>query len=273
MGTVVDQAQHAARRVRPWIEWMARIGYAAKGVVYGLVGLYAGLSAVGWNNSTKGPITALRTMSDEWYGPVALIALAIGLAGYALWCVVKATFDAERDGLFMRVIAGCEALFYFSLVAAVVAMMTGDVSEIGDDRQADDWTARLLAWPGGKWAAIVVGIGIAGFGCYEIYAAWATDLDRRLDLKAAGPLTAWCIRHISRFGIGAWGVVFFLIGVFLVIAGWHHNPEEAKSLPDALNDLKDQRHGPLLLGAIGVGLICYSIYDFSLARYRKIKPV
>src|SRR5829696_4397346 len=41
-----EHAEEAARRASPWVERMARFGYAAKGVVYAVMGVLAVLAAV-----------------------------------------------------------------------------------------------------------------------------------------------------------------------------------------------------------------------------------
>ena len=43
---VGDHAEEAARRASPWVEWIARFGYAAKGVVYVVMGVLAVLAAI-----------------------------------------------------------------------------------------------------------------------------------------------------------------------------------------------------------------------------------
>lgn len=42
-----DHAEEAARRASPWVEKLARFGYAAKGVVYIVMGVLAMLVVVG----------------------------------------------------------------------------------------------------------------------------------------------------------------------------------------------------------------------------------
>ena len=267
------QAYRAAKEASPLIEWLARIGFAAKGVVYGLVGTFTILSTIGLYRDTKGSAGVLRSIADASYGPVVLAALGIGLAGYALWCLVKAIFDAEGDGWVYRVASAFEGLFYLSLVAAVVCLMTGFRASVTDDQGAEGWTAWLLAWPGGKWAAVGTGLLVSGYGCYALFGACRPGLDCRLNLSDLTPRAARWLARISRFGMASWGVVFLLLGLFLIAAGWHSNPAEAKSVPDALNAIKSRPYGPALTGTIGVGMICYSVYDFALARYRHIKPV
>ena len=65
-----------AHRVAGWVPPLARIGYAAKGVVYGLVGwiaVKAGLASGG----AQGTSEALASLTDEQGGRWMLVAIAL----------------------------------------------------------------------------------------------------------------------------------------------------------------------------------------------------
>ena len=79
------------------------------------------------------------------------------------------------------------------------------------------------------------------------------------------------IVQMSRFGIGARGVVFGVIGVGLIVAAWHTNPQEAVGVGGALSWLSGQAYGPWLLAVVAAGLIAYGFYEFVRARYRVIR--
>lgn len=273
--SAADGARTAAREASPWIERLARAGYAAKGVVYCLVGAFAVLAAVGRGGGTRGSKSALRSLLDEPFGQVLLGIIAIGLAGYALWCFVRATLDPEHERkVGKRVFAFVKGLIHVSLVVAVVGMILGSGSGSGgDDSGAEKWTRRLMGWPAGIWLVGIAGAAIAGYGLQQLYRAWTADLDDQLSLARLQPDTARWVRYVSRFGMAARGVVFGVIGAFLVLAAWRTDPEEAKGVADALTYLRDQPYGPWLLGAVALGLISYGIYEFVRARYRHIKPV
>lgn len=56
----------------------------------------------------------------------------------------------------------------------------------------------------------------------------------------------------------------------MVVAALRANALEARGLGGALAALAQQPFGPCLLGTIALGLIAYSLYSLSEARYRKI---
>ncbi|HEV2129901.1 MAG TPA: DUF1206 domain-containing protein, partial [Longimicrobiaceae bacterium] len=97
-GQAHRHARHAAHGASPWVEGLARLGYAAKGVVYLIVGGLAAQAALGSGGQTTGSEGALSTILRQPLGQVLLGAVAVGLAGYALWRFVQAALDPEHRG-------------------------------------------------------------------------------------------------------------------------------------------------------------------------------
>ena len=72
------------------------------------------------------------------------------------------------------------------------------------------------------------------------------------------------------FGLAARGVVFGIIGVFLVQAGLSRNAEEAGSTGDALGAIGSGPFGQWTLAIVAIGLASYGVYQLVKARYRRI---
>ena len=75
---------------RRGFEWLARSGFVARGVVYGIIGVLALKLAFGVGGKATDQKGALETVAQQPFGKVLLILIAIGLAGYALWRFVRA---------------------------------------------------------------------------------------------------------------------------------------------------------------------------------------
>ncbi|HEX8820331.1 MAG TPA: DUF1206 domain-containing protein [Archangium sp.] len=75
--------------------------------------------------------------------------------------------------------------------------------------------------------------------------------------------------RISKLGILARGVVFVMLGTFLVQAALTANPRRARGLDGALETLAAQPHGDLLLALAAAGLVAYAVYMALEARYRR----
>lgn len=81
----------------------------------------------------------------------------------------------------------------------------------------------------------------------------------------------WAERS-GRLGHAARGVVFGVMGVFLVQATLQTDADEARGLGGALESLAHGRFGPYVLGATAIGLVAYGVFVFVVAHYRRIDP-
>ena len=269
----------ARHKASPFLEKFARFGYAAKGVVYVLVGGLAAMAAFGSRGETTGSKGALDMVSEQPYGRVLLGVVAFGLAGYALWQFIRAIEDPEYEGSDGKAIAKRIGFFisgviHFGLVWYAIGIITGAAAGGGggEDQGAKTWSARVMEYPMGQWFLLLTGVGIVGYGIYQLVKAFKSELGKRLHLGQLEPGTYRVVVAVSRFGMAARGVVFGIIGGFLALAAYHHNPDEAKGIAGALEALQRQPYGPWLLGTIAVGLIAYGVYEFVKARYRQINP-
>ena len=91
-------AQRAKKRARPWIELVARLGYAAYGLVYVLVGVLSVRAAFGGGGKTTGQEGALQTILLAPLGRGLLELVALGLLGYATWRLFQGIVDPDDEG-------------------------------------------------------------------------------------------------------------------------------------------------------------------------------
>jgi hypothetical protein len=147
---------------------------------------------------------------------------------------------------------------------------TGSVGK-NSTTQTQDWTALLLREPFCVALVVIVGLGVLGIAGYLFYKkAYSADFQGRLSLTGVGAqLRKWLV-YLGRFGYAALGVVFTIIGIFLIVAALQHNPTEAKGLDSALLELARQPFGSVLLIVVALGLIAYGAYSFVEARYRSV---
>lgn len=254
-----------------WIERLARAGLAAKGIVYLVVGLLAAQAAIGSGTATDST-GALQRIEDEWWGTALLAVIAVGLIGFAIWRFVAALFDPEGDGAAQRIFHVVSGVVHGALALQAGRMALGSgAAGSGSTNQASSRTADLMSQPFGIWIVGILGAVIAGYGVYRLYEASTARLDDRLALgRLSRDAKRWVIR-IGRAGVAARGVVFGIIGWFLISAALEENPGQARGLGGALRTLQDQPYGPVLLAAVAIGLIAYGLYQMLEARYRAIR--
>lgn len=278
-GTAEQAARGAARDAAPWVTRLARLGYAAKGVVYVLVGIIAVQGAWAGGGRAQGSEGAMGTLLGRPGGRAMLALVALGMAGYALWGFVRAGLDPEGHGdpkkrIATRIGYAVSGVAHVGLALAALRMTRSGQGAGGGDNadNADDWTATAMAAPMGRWLVAAAGVAIIGYGIAQLLRAWKVKVGERLELSGvdAGQ-REWIIR-LGRFGMAARGVVFGIIGWFLIRAAMESDAGEARGLQGALRTLGEQGYGPALLGVVGLGLAAYGLFELVEARYRRIRP-
>ncbi|ACL56581.1 DUF1206 domain-containing protein [Methylobacterium nodulans] len=256
------------------LELLARFGYAARGVVYCLVGGLAVLAAIGSGGQAGGSRSALATLLGQPFGRVWLGLIAAGLIGFAVWRVVEAATDADHLGRSYKALATrtghmISGVIYGGLAVSAAQLALGRRRGGGDDQAAQDWTAWVLEKPLGQWAIGLVGLVVIGVGFAFLLKGWKGDVLQRLAPPAE--VRRWAV-PMGRLGFAARGVVFVLVGVFLVLAAIQSSSREAKGLGGALHVLQQQPYGWAILAVTALGLAAFGLFGLVQARYRHIDP-
>lgn len=277
MAGVMTHAGTGSADQRKWLERFARFGYAARGFVYVLLGIFAMRAAIGIGGSATDTQGVLRDLLTRPFGKTILVLTAIGLAAYAAWRFIQSFKDADHEGsdakgILKRTGFAISGVIHVGLAIQAARLATGSGSSQGGDSSAQDWTATLMSQPFGRYLAIAVGVAIMAFACSEFYSAWKLKFMERIKQQELPESTREGVRLGGRAGYTARGIVMLIIGAFVAIAAWHHNPEEARGMSGALHMLQQQAYGPWLMGIVGLGLLCFGLFQFVNARYRVIRP-
>jgi hypothetical protein len=274
--THAEIADAARRADLPWIEGLARYGLVAKGASYVLVGVLAGLLAAGAGGTATSREGALHVIADEWWGTLVLVLLMLGFAAYCLWRLLQAIFDREHEGSDLEGLAkragyvgraAIYAVLTYSTVRLLADAGSGDESQTGKARKA---TAQVLDWPAGRWLVALAGVALIGAGLVNGYRAFTQSFDEKWDTQRMSAAEQRWGRRIGAIGLLARLVVFGLIGAFLIKAAAEYEPQEAVGLDGALRRVAEAPYGPVLLGTVALGLLCYGTYCFVEARYRRV---
>lgn len=274
-GAVKDASEKVARS--PWVGRVARFGYVTKGVVYMVIGALAVLAVLGAGDGrVTGTRGAFREIAARPFGRVMLAAVAVGLVGYVLWRFVQAALDPEHDRasarrVGMRLIYAGSGLAYTGLALTAAQIVFGaDEPDAGSNKLQRDWTAWLLARPYGEWVVGLIGLIVVGAGVAQFYKAYKAKFSEKYKLDEMSRTEVCWARRVGRFGLVARGVVFCVLGVFVVQAALHSNANEVQGLDGALRALARQSFGPWLLGGVAAGLVAYGVFMLVEARYRRI---
>jgi hypothetical protein len=272
----VSARQDAPTALAPWLRWVGHSGYVAEGVVYVLIGAFALMAALEPSQQPNGYKGALAKLAAAPFGDAMLAVLALGLAAFVLWQVVLGILDPEhrRD---RRTVKRRAVRLGYLLNGALHGVLVGEAvwRLMGFGGAADGghsqavWTARAMALPLGRWMTAATGAGIALFGLFQWYRAASRNKTERVDLthtRLRGVIIA-----LGTFGFLARGVLFGLIGAFLIDAARRYDTANATGMAGALSALKRQEYGHWLLGAVAAGLLCYGFFQILKEPYRKFR--
>ena len=261
---------------------MARPGLVGRGLFYLLFGILALDLAFGSTDSSQG---AVERVAGAPLGRFLLIGVTVALVALVAWKVLQAVVGDPVEGSEVtdRAKNALKALAYAGLavtsISVLIANWTSGSSSSGSsssggssdssetERQA---TATVLEWPVGQWLVILGGLGIVGFSIYEAYKyVLHAEFLGRLDTSSLDPSTQQGIEWSGRLGYAGKSAITAVVGIFLVIAGVQHDPQETEGLSGALRSLADSTWGTALLVFVGVGLFLFAAFSFVEAVYRR----
>src|SRR5512141_1048417 len=136
--TVEQAARAATRGAAPWVERLARIGYATIGIVYAIAGGLTAAAGLGHRGTTADKKDALVFVRHLPAGNAILFVMAAGLAGYAAWKMLSAIVDSdsrgsEAKGLAIRAGNAISGIVYASIAFGVGRLATRGQSGSGSD--------------------------------------------------------------------------------------------------------------------------------------------
>jgi hypothetical protein len=273
MSSLEHSAEEAAES--RWTKGLARAGLVAKGVTFGIVAAIALKVALGAGGKIEDRPAALHTLAKSGFGRILLAALAVGLAGYALWRFAQAAFGrkletGEREGVLKRIGFVARGGLYAWLAYLCAELVVNAHKSSGGGKNEDKATARVLDLPLGRWLVAAAGLAVIGAGLFNLYRGLSRKFRKELKEGQMGSEERRWYSVLGVVGHVARGVVFTLAGVFLVRAAWQYDPQEAIGLDGALAKLAHAHYGSFLLGLTAAGLFAYGLFCLVQARYREV---
>lgn len=279
-------AQRLARATArsAWGDRGSRIGLAARGIVYLVLGYLVARIAFGalgeqsTSQTASGPGVA-QALAAQPGGRVILIVLGIGLALYAMFSLLDAILhhDDERPRAKRwgdRFLSGWGFVLYGAF--AVYCFITAASSTAGKQtsRQSDakqtQWSADVLRWPGGAFWLGAFGIVVLIIAVFLVSRCFRASFTERLNRDEMSPRT-WRVAVVTGV-VGYLGraVLFGTVGWFITLAAVENDPAHGQGVDGSARQLARTSAGGAFLVAIAAGLVIYALYLLVEARYRKV---
>lgn len=257
--------------------WLVRLGYLARAILYTMLGIIALTSAGAISEGTDG---IFRAIEDFPGGTVILWIMVLGLIGYSLFRFASPVFDIENNGSdkkgwAKRIGHAGSGIGHAALAYSAFLFATNDAGSSGSGEGtasgggsgggggAQEAASGVLSM---EFGGIVLGIlGLIFFIVAVVQAKKGITGDF---MSRISPRAPDFTRILGGIGFCARAVVYAVIGWSLVQAGFmSKGADEIRTLGDALADLAGQ-------GAIftitAAGLLIFGIFSLILSRYRII---
>lgn len=256
---------------RQYIQWVARVGYAARGLVFVIMACFTSIAAFDAHTKPVDGKDALQALLRQPFGSVLLIVVFAGLLCFAIWREAQFILDADRlgsgaKGLARRAAYGAAGLFYVAFALVSLSTLVG-VHTASTERVVHDWTGWLLSQRFGDMAVIAIGVAIIVTGVGIGVAGVRAEFRNRIALRPES--RRWVIA-LGRAGYLTRAAMITLIGVFVTFAALHADAHEATGIAGALLAIQHQPYGAALLAVTAAGLLAFGIYGWAEALYRRI---
>jgi hypothetical protein len=274
-GAPVREAEQQGEQVARTdsFEGLARAGLIARGVVYGIIGILALKLALGDGGEATNQQGALQTIAQGPFGKVLLALMAIGLIGYAAWRLIRAALGhgpEATDDTKDRIAGAVSGIAYAALCVTALQILFGSGSSGGPSNNPDGTTGGVLDWPAGQVLVVIAGLVFIGVGLDQARKGLKKEFLEESKTEEMSSEVRKAFTAIGVSGHVARAIVFALIGWFLIRAAIEYDPDKAVGLDGALAELGQAAYGPILLGIVAAGLICFAAYSVADARYRRV---
>ena len=266
-----EVAAKAARRAEgnEPLRFLARAGFVANGLLHGVIGAIAISVALGGGGAEADQSGALRQLGAAPGGAVLLWMIVVGMAALGLWQIVQIFVivgpDPKRKWAHRLGELG-KAVAYFAVAAIAFIFASGGSTSSADATQ--DFSASLLAAPGGVVLLIAIGLTVGCIGGYFVFKGATQKFTD--DIVVPPGATGAVITTVGMLGYIAKGVALGIVGILFVVAAVTFDPSKATGLDGALKSLVALPYGAVILSVVGLGLIAYGAYCCARARFARL---
>lgn len=244
--------------------WFVRLGFAARGVVYLLLG-YIALATAG--EAGNGQSAVFDYIQEVPFGTPLLWIMAVGLLGYAAFKFLSALADIQHRGSDMtgalhRVGDAASGVAHTFLAYVCYQFANGEQQSSSGGSSGQEMAGSVLSMELGSLLVGMVGLGFLVAGFMQGKKAWTCEFMRWISGRAPSG-----VRTVGRIGHAARGVVFAIIGWSMVQGAWFAQESQIKGLGEAILSLRDMG---VLYTLVAVGLMLFGAFSLVLARYRII---
>lgn len=254
-----------------WLTTAARAGYAARGLVFLIVGYFAFRAAFAAGEAMDTE-DAIEVIAGSGFGALLLGAMVIALAAFCGWRLIQVLMDVDNHGtdskgLFVRAGLAISAFSYGALAIFAVTMLIGSGGGGGGGGGKQSVIAYAYEQGYGVWLTYLIAAGMAAAAIAHIVKALKAGFEKYMAIPED---RRWLLKPVCQFGLIARAVTFVVIAGLLVTGAAGYSSGDTPGLDAALQEISGWSFGWLFLSLTGLGLIAFGIYSIAEAVYRRI---
>ncbi|MBP0614863.1 DUF1206 domain-containing protein [Jiella mangrovi] len=259
---------------KDWLKTAARAGYAARGLVFLIVGYFSFRAAFasGEAMDTK---DAIEVIAGSGFGAVLLAAMVLALAAFAIWRLIQVVMDVDdhgngAKGLFVRFGLLISAFSYGGLAVYATTLLIGSASggEEGGSSGKSGAIAYAYEQGYGVWLTYLIAAGMAAAAIAHLVKAAKAGFEKYMALPED---RRWLLKPICQFGLSARALTFIVLAVLLASGAAGYQSGDTPGLDAALQEISGWSFGWAFLSLTGLGLIAFGVYSITEAVYRRIE--
>jgi hypothetical protein len=251
---------------------LTRAGFIGYGLVHLLFAWLVLQVAFGKPAEEGDQSGALRTLAEQPLGKFLVIAVGVGLLAMALWQVYEAVAghraDRGTERVLERVASAGRAAVYLYFAWTALKVYKSAASSSADKQQ--QLSSDLMDSAGGRWLVALAGVALAALGAGLIWYGVVKRFEKHLLIGQMSPRARKVAQRLGVIGYTAKGAAYGIAGVLFTTAAITYHPEKARGLDAALQTLREQAYGTVLLVLMALGIAAYAAFCVVQAKYRQV---
>ncbi|UII25387.1 DUF1206 domain-containing protein [Fulvivirga maritima] len=256
-----------------WKEKLARIGHAAKGIVYGIAGVLTLMAAFNMGGQKAGKTQVIDFLQKQAFGQVLVILMGIGLACYAFYRFVQVAGKSEKlqdksdlKRTALKVGFFISGIIYLGFAYYAISQVLGSSGSSGSSK------GLLSSMMEHSWGIVVIYIASGLLLIKAIYqfvkVANKEYYEGVRGMNVGVQKAKSIVRKAGAIGFIARGILIGITAYFFFQAANTHDASQVQGTSGAFSFLQQSSSGPWLMAAVALGLIGYSVYMIIVSRYK-----
>jgi Domain of Unknown Function (DUF1206) len=274
--STVESGANSVKRAagNPALKLLERLGYVVRGALYVAMGFLALRLALQQPGGAATDLSgSLVYLISHPFGKLILFVIIIGLAAYSIWGLIRAVFDplhrgSDASGYLERLGFVTSAVSYGAIVIFGLNILVGAGGTANDSTQKS--ISSLMNHPAGGALTLLLGLVAIGIAIGQFVDAYRAGFKNDLKGAEMSQTERNVATALGRFGMFARGVIFLVIGWFIVQAGIQHDPSQVQGFGGAFLFLLAKPYGHLILGIVALGFVALGLHSWACARWIRL---